>query len=74
MRRTRLPYGWAKIRRRILQRDPVCQDGRACSGLAPSTEVDHVIPGDDHSDANLQGICGDCHRAKSSAEGVAARR
>nr|WP_307860521.1 HNH endonuclease signature motif containing protein [Actinokineospora baliensis] len=35
----------------------------------PSTEVDHVIAGDDHALSNLQGVCGPCHRAKSSSEG-----
>lgn len=72
-RRSRLPKGWDKKRRYVLARDPLCQDGRVCKGLALSTEVDHVKPNDDHDYSNLQGICSDCHRAKSSAEGTAAR-
>ena len=36
-------------------------------------EVDHVKPGDDHSDGNLQGICDPCHASKSGREGNAAR-
>lgn len=70
-RKARLPKGWASIRRRILERDEgichVCHRGGA-------DQVDHVVPGDDHSDGNLAAIHDDpCHRAKSSAEGAAAR-
>lgn len=40
--------------------------------------IDHVIPGDDHSLPNLRPIHQDvppyCHRHKSAAEGVEARR
>jgi 5-methylcytosine-specific restriction protein A len=68
-RRARLPRGWETIRRRILLRDPIC---RVCNG-ALSTEVDHVEPGDDHTDENLQGICEDCHRRKTQAEARTAR-
>jgi 5-methylcytosine-specific restriction endonuclease McrA len=45
---------------------------RTCGAIA--TEVDHVTAGDDHRLANLQALCTPCHRAKSSAEGVEARR
>lgn len=72
-RAARLPPDWARRRARILRRDPVCQ---VCQ-LAPSTQVDHVLPGDDHSEANLRGICGPCHATKSGREGgraAAARR
>lgn len=62
----RLPAGWETvIRPRILARDPIC---RIC-GRRPSTEVDHDRPGDDHSDANLQGVCTPCHLHKSGREG-----
>lgn len=68
-RRSRLPPDWNRTRRRILRRDPTC---KVCT-LRPSTQVDHVERGDDHRDANLQGICDPCHRAKSASEGNAAR-
>lgn len=64
-RRTRLPPNWPHIRARILKRDPWC---RKC-GEYRSAEVDHVNRGDDHSDSNLQGLCVDCHKRKSSNEG-----
>ncbi|MGH9281636.1 MAG: HNH endonuclease [Acidimicrobiales bacterium] len=65
----RLPDDWPDRRLRILNRDGhTCQVRfSVCAGLA--TEVDHIIPGDDHSDANLQAICTPCHRLKSSSEG-----
>lgn len=39
-----------------------------------ATQVDHIVPGNDHSDANLQSVCGPCHAKKSALEGVEARR
>jgi 5-methylcytosine-specific restriction endonuclease McrA len=38
-----------------------------CTGA--STDVDHVVPGDDHRLHMLQGACGPCHRRKSAREG-----
>ena len=77
-RRSRLPSDWPKIRLRILRRDSYrCQiregGGQGAPCLAPANEVDHVIPGDDHSPKNLQAACRSCHARKSSAEGLAAR-
>ncbi|WP_231114639.1 HNH endonuclease [Lentzea aerocolonigenes] len=46
-------------------------------GYRLSAEVDHIEPGDNHEDSNLQGICPPCHRTKSAREGgraAAARR
>lgn len=64
-----MPEGWQRLQRRILIRD-----GWACRLCGrPATEVDHITPGDNHSETNLRAICVACHRAKSSAEGVAAR-
>lgn len=63
---------WAKLRQAILARDPLCveclkRDGRA----TPATEVDHVIPRDMRPDLefdpdNLQGLCKQCHGAKTA--------
>jgi 5-methylcytosine-specific restriction protein A len=68
-RAQRLPRGWAKKRRYVLLRDPLC----SICGVNISTECDHIKPGDDHSYDNLQGVCVPCHRAKSQAEAEAAR-
>ncbi|WP_159795672.1 HNH endonuclease [Puerhibacterium puerhi] len=74
-RRDRLPKDWQAIRHRVFRRDggrcciPL-PDGRRCPNAA--TQVDHIIPGDDHSLDNLQSICDDHHRVKSSSEGARA--
>ncbi|XIG78765.1 endonuclease [Streptomyces sp. SGAir0957] len=70
-RKQRLPPGWAKIRARILARDPIC---KMC-GVRPSAFCDHIVAkADDHSDSGLQGLCGPCHDQKSSREGNEAQR
>ncbi|MEU7030061.1 HNH endonuclease [Streptomyces sp. NPDC046275] len=79
-RRERLPADWPRIRIRILRRDGHrCthrdQYGERCEELA--TDVDHIVPGDDHQETNLRALCGFHHQAKSSREGalaLAARR
>ena len=72
-RRARLPPGWTRIRAAVLYRDPTCQIRDICNG-APSTDVDHITAGDDHSLTNLQGACGPCHKRKTAAEAAQARR
>ncbi|NUV86604.1 HNH endonuclease [Streptomyces sp. KAI-26] len=74
-RRERLPADWPRIRIRILRRDGHrCthrdQYGERCEELA--TDVDHIVPGDDHRETNLRALCGFHHRAKSSREGALA--
>ena len=69
----RLPPGWYFIRRRILLRDPLCRLRYPGVCTSTSTQVDHIVAGDDHDDHNLQGVCAPCHARKSSAEGNAAR-
>lgn len=58
---------WRRIRRLILARDPIC---RICC-VVPSTEVDHIKPlrqGGTHEPANLQALCGSCHRTKTARQ------
>lgn len=70
-RRARLPKDWSRIRRRIIRRDKACvwpmSDGSLCG--AQGTDVDHIVPGDDHRDENLQLLCTWHHRRKSAREG-----
>jgi len=47
------------------------KNGRRCWDKA--TDVDHIVAGDDHSPANLRGLCTWHHAKKSSAEGNAAK-
>ncbi|WP_438470768.1 HNH endonuclease [Streptomyces asiaticus] len=75
-RRSRLPTDWTKIRLRVLRRDggqctALTEAGARC--VSDATDVDHVIPGDDHSEANLTSLCSWHHARKSSREGAAAR-
>lgn len=42
---------------------------RCCSGMRPSTDVDHLVrrnDGGDDSEANLQGTCHECHSIKTA--------
>lgn len=70
-RRSRLPADWPTRREQVLVRDGrVCQwrvGGRKCG--APARDVDHVVPGDDHSYSNLRALCSAHHQRKSSGEG-----
>ena len=74
-RRARLPANWTAIRKHIFRRDGYrCtwrHEGVRCE--EPATDVDHIRPGDDHSDANLRSLCDWHHQKKSSREGGAAR-
>jgi 5-methylcytosine-specific restriction endonuclease McrA len=71
-RRSRLPKDWPAIVRRIKRRDQYrCTTLFEVSGRCTQrgTDVDHIIPGDDHSDDNLRLLCRWCHTQKSSSEG-----
>lgn len=73
-RKSRLPSDWeTKIVPYILKRDKytckIFEDG--CQVQA--TEVDHIIPGDDHRYQNLRAVCERCHAKKSSREGNAVK-
>lgn len=75
-RRSRLPRDWSARVARIRIRDRgVCQwsddNGGICG--AQGRDVDHIIPGDDHADANLWLLCGPHHDAKTAAEASEAR-
>ena len=69
-RRNELPREWHKLRAKVKKRD-----GDTCvlCGRA-GTDVDHIVPGDDHSLMNLRLLCSDCHLKKSAEEGGAAYR
>jgi len=75
-RKHRLPSNWWALRAQVLRRAhnqcEVINDGIRCTNIA--NEVDHIIPGDDHSLSNLRAICTDHHKVKSSQEGNAARK
>lgn len=54
----------------------LCQVCAQQSIVALASEVDHITPkaeGGTDADANLQAICGPCHKAKTAIEGLRAR-
>lgn len=74
-RRDRLPADWKRRAARIRRRDPYCKCAGCpkCSSFKlgchlATTDVDHIVAGDDHSDGNLQGLCNPCHKHKTGAE------
>lgn len=82
-RRSRLPADWeTRCRPEARRRNPL-QICHWC-GKPGGDELDHIIPGDDHRQENLDWIHGwravkagvvevNCHGAKTAAEAAAAR-
>lgn len=67
---------WARTRKAVLERDPLCRLARKCTerfGTAiASAVVDHIKPvrdgGDPFDMSNLQGLCKACHDYKTATE------
>jgi 5-methylcytosine-specific restriction protein A len=59
---------------RLARRAPLCVDCLRQGHTEVATEWDHVVPlhlgGLDH-ESNLQGLCHECHKAKTSREAIA---
>lgn len=68
---------WRRKREAVLKRDKyLCQPCDREGRLTVATQVDHVVPefeGGTDDEQNLQGICDDCHEAKTQAEARRAR-
>ena len=63
------------IRRRHFERHPLCVECERHGRVSAATELDHIVEladGGAESDANRQGLCGECHRRKT-ASAIAAR-
>lgn len=75
-RRERLPADWVQLRAQVFELHGrqcyVVEDGIQC--VEESSDIDHVVAGDDHSLDNLRPICRRHHRRKSSSEGWHALR
>lgn len=70
-RRSRLPGNWQTLRLRVLRRDRNTCQARNVHGVlcgARASDVDHIVPGDDHCLSNLQALCAPCHRDKTLRE------
>lgn len=62
---------WQRIRRFVLLEQPLCRTCTARGVVRASTEVDHIKPlhqGGTDDRENLQGLCSDCHDAKTRQE------
>lgn len=64
---------WRKLRRTILQAEPLCRMCMAKGRVTAATEVDHIKAlhqgGLEFDAGNLQPLCSPCHASKSASEG-----
>ena len=64
---------WRRLRKEILEEEPLCRICRQNGYLTPATIVDHIIPirqgGDKMARSNLQPLCNTCHERKTIDEG-----
>jgi 5-methylcytosine-specific restriction protein A len=70
-------FKWSKIRDKILDRDQhLCQECDRNGRVTRAAQVDHIRPkykgGTDNHD-NLEAICEECHKLKTSRESAEAR-
>jgi 5-methylcytosine-specific restriction protein A len=66
-------YGskWRKLRDYVLKREPLCRICLKNGRTEPAREVDHIKPksaGGTDDQANLQGLCHQCHSRKTAEE------
>jgi 5-methylcytosine-specific restriction endonuclease McrA len=62
---------------RLFQRNPLCVHCKALGIVKQATEWDHIVSlvdGGLEHESNLQGLCRDCHVAKTQAENDMRRR
>lgn len=55
----------------LLRANPLCAHCARSGRVTAATELDHIKPlhqGGTDDDANLQGLCTECHRIKTAAE------
>lgn len=60
-----------ELRKAVLDQEPFCRACAEVDRVAESVEVDHIVPlarGGTNARSNLQGLCEDCHAAKSARE------
>lgn len=70
----RLPSWWSKFTKDFLSKPENQKCKIKYEGCqVEATEVDHIIPGDDHSPENFQPACERCHAKKSAKEGNEAK-
>ncbi len=71
-RRLRCTYRYRVLRRGYLARNPLCTSCKRTGRITAARELDHIKPiqwgGDFWEESNWQGLCVECHEAKTAAE------
>lgn len=65
------------MREALFRVDPLCAECKRNGRTTAATQRDHIVPlfeGGRDDEGNTQGLCHDCHEAKSLAEALRARR
>lgn len=60
-----------RLRAELFERDPLCAECKRQGRVTLATQRDHIQPleeGGEDTETNVQGLCADCHDAKSKAE------
>ena len=60
-----------RLRAELFARDPLCAECKRQGRVKLATQRDHILSleeGGADDDSNVQGLCHDCHDAKSKAE------
>lgn len=60
-----------RVRNGVLDANPLCVHCLKQGRTTEATEVDHITPlykGGTYDPSNLQGLCSDCHKAKTRAD------
>lgn len=65
--------GWKlqRLRRRLMQENPLCVKCDERGEVRAATELDHIVPlfkGGSNDEGNLQLLCEECHREKTAAD------
>ena len=56
---------------RLMWQSPLCVECSKAGRIRAATERDHIVPlvdGGPDVESNLQGLCSECHKAKTAAE------
>lgn len=60
---------WRKLRRSVLEREPLCRHCAARGLIVPSVDVDHIDNNPANDDpSNHQALCHECHSRKTARD------